>query len=405
MSYGVTGLSSELLTTFMTAQPFFFKIWCQLRTEWKDEKDFPYFGGVAYTGKGFTLYLNKERWATLDDASKLLLLCHECAHVALGHVPPDSDIKQLKLPLVRIAADLVINEHFREYQNTALGKTGMWLNKFPMLPQNIADQDWRSIYNLLDEALGEQPEQDGFDSHEFGEGGAPGNPGDDKGEDGKGLSNGDLQELAKAEAEHMNRVAARHCQMRGAESNIPHQIKIELERPKKTHMQMVRELLQQFVMSSRDTKKRATWRRVSRRLGHIAKGRLSARLPKCAVAVDTSGSMCGQETIDLMAQAVSAICAVADSVEVVTGDTSVRARGKITAQNCIAEFPKLVVGGGGTTLGPLLEALKESGNYDCVILITDGYCESLTALQPTIGLITPGGVDAPGLKKSVHLKA
>jgi predicted metal-dependent peptidase len=392
------GLSTELLVRFMSENPFFYGVFCQMRTQWKDEKDFPFYGAVGFTGRGFTLFLNRQRWDKLDDASKLFLLCHECAHVALGHVPPDSDTMQLNKPIVNVAMDLVINEHFREYQQTELGKGGVWLASFPMLPQSIADQDWRGLYALLMQEAQKQAEQagaQGMDDHEFG----------GEGGDEEGLTNADLQELARAETENINRVAARHCQMRGADAAIPKQIRIELERPKKTHMQTVRELLQQFVMSSRDTKKRMTWRRVSRRLGPIAKGRLSARLPKCAIAVDTSGSMCGQDTIDLMAQAVSAICAVADSVEVVTGDTSVQARGKVTAQNCITEFPKLVVGGGGTTLTPLLEALKESGNYDCVILITDGFHEALSPLQPTIGLIVPSGVDSPGLKKSVHLKA
>jgi predicted metal-dependent peptidase len=55
-------------------------------------------------------------------------------------------------------------------------------------------------------------------------------------------------------------------------------------------------------------------------------------------------------------------------------------------------------------LQPLLDRLVEAGRYDAVILVTDGYCENLQAKQPTVALITPGGVDAPGLRQSVHLK-
>lgn len=396
----ITGLSSQLIFRFMSEQPFFYGVWGQLRTVWKAEKDFPHYGGVAFTGRGFTLYLNRDRWETLDDDSKLLLLCHECAHVALGHVPPDADVMQLNKQLVNIATDLVINEHFTQYKDTVLGKTIMWLENFPMLPQNIKDQDWRSIYQLLMAEAQEQQQGEGFDSHEFGDGQQPK---DGEGEDGG--SNGGIVELARVEQENVNRIAARHCQLRGQESSIPQQIAIELAKPKKPYIKMVQEILQRFVLSSRDTRKRSTWRRVSRRLGAVAKGRLSARLPKVAVAVDTSGSMCNEETITLMAEAVSAVCAVADIVEVVCGDTEVRSRGCVTSRDCITKFPGLVQGGGGTTLQPLLERLKADDSFDCVILITDGYCEVLDAVQPTVALITPGGVDAPGLKRSVHLQA
>jgi predicted metal-dependent peptidase len=404
------GISSELIVKFMTAQPFYYGAWCQLRTQWMKDKDFPAYAGVMHSGRGFTLLINEEKWETLDTDSKIFLLAHECAHVVLGHVPPDEATKQLNHTLVNISMDLVINEHFKVYRGTELAKQGMWLDKFPQLPQSIQDLDWRTIYEkLMEGAQQVQGSGQGFDDHEsFSKGdGEAGQSNDGKGGEGEqpgaGMSNTDLADLAKAQAEEITRNAARHCKVRGLDSAIPAQIRIALERPKKTHIQMVRELLQRFVMSTRDTKKRMTWRRTSRRLGAVARGKLSARLPRVAVAVDSSGSMVDDATINLMGQAVVAVCAVADRVDVVVGDTEVRAQGTVTAANCMTEFPKLVKGGGGTTLQPLLDRLQADGSYDCVLLITDGACDLLVPGQPTVALIVPGGQDAPGVR-SVRLE-
>jgi predicted metal-dependent peptidase len=401
-----TGLSADLIFRFMSEQPFFYGVWVQLRTRWVGESELPTYGGVCHSGDGFTLILNRERWATLDDTSKIFLLAHECAHVALGHVPPDEMTKQLIPILVNVAQDLIINEHFPQYRGSAIGQDGQWLSMYPKLPQSLQDLEWRKLYDLLTLEMQEQAKGKGFDDHSFASDGdnpgQQGKPGDGDGEgEAPTLSNG---ELAKVQAEDIARQAARHCQLRGQESGIPQQIKVMIERPKKTHIQMVRELLQRFVTSSRDTRKRATWKRTSRRLGPIARGRMSARRPNVAVAVDSSGSMCNPETIELMCQAISAVCAVADEVTCVVGDTEVRAETKLTPGNVATEFNKAMLGGGGTTLQPLLDRLVEAGRYDAVILVTDGYCENLQAKQPTVALITPGGVDAPGLRQSVHLK-
>lgn len=395
----ITGLNSDLLVRFMTEQPFFWGVYSQLRTKWVSGDSFPFIAGVYHSKKGFVLQLNKDKWADLDDDSKIFVLAHECAHVALGHIPPDEQVTKLNKMLVNISMDLVINEHFQCYRKSAIAKTGMWLSSFPQLPQNIKDLDWRTIYQILMDSAEKPEEAAGFDEH-----GSPdsGDEGDDK-EQGS-FSNQMLSDLAKARSEEIARSAARSCQIRGKESNIPQQIKILIERPLKPYIQVVRELLQRFIMSSRDTKKRLTWRRVSRRLGAISRGRLSARLPRVAVAVDSSGSMVGDPaTIDLISQAISAVCAVADSVECVVGDTEVRASGTITASNIGTVLPEIMRGGGGTVLQPLLEFLAESGRYDAVILITDGMHENLDPPQPTAALIVPGGVDSPGIGRSVHL--
>jgi predicted metal-dependent peptidase len=376
------GLPSELIVRFMTEQTFFYGVWTQLRTQWKDNKDFPFVAGVCHTTRGFTLLLNREKWAELDDDSKIF-----------NHV------------LVNISMDLIINEHFAVYKDCKIAKEGMWLSRFPKLPQNVRDLDWRTIYDkLMEEAEKNQQQGQSFDDHSFesdGDGEGQAKPG---GGAGDTLSNADLADLAKAQAEEIARNAARHCQIRGQGDSIPQQIKVMIEKPLKPHIQLVRELLQRFVQSSRDTKKRLTWKRFSRRLGPIARGRMSAKRPCVAVAVDSSGSMTGQETVDLIAQAIAAVCAVAEDVNCVVGDTEVRASGKLTPANISVEFPRIMQGGGGTTLQPLLNHLAESGRYDAVILLTDGYCESLEAQQPTVALIVPGGQDAPGVK-SVHLQA
>jgi predicted metal-dependent peptidase len=309
--------------------------------------------------------------------------------VALGHVPPDANDVKLNAMRKNVAQDLVINEHFQGYRHTAIAQSGVWLDKFPKLPKDIAGHDWRALYAMLGEDDGGQ----GFDSHDFGSAG-------EEGEDGDGVANA---ELAAVQAEEIARQAARHCKLRGLDSAIPLQIKVALERPKKTHMQLVREILQRFVASSRDTKKRLTWRRVSRRLGHVARGRLSARLPRVAVAIDSSGSMVDDKTLALLSEVVAAVCAVAETVEAVVGDTEVRATGVLTASNVARVLPDIMRGGGGTTLQPLLTHLAQSGRYDAVLLLTDGACDVLSAHQPTCGVIVPGGHDAPGLAMNVHL--
>lgn len=409
----------ETLWAFMQQQPFYYAIYAQLRSVWVDDNEsLPTYACVSYTNKGFTLYLNRELWATLSVPERVFLLSHECAHLALGHVA-NPDPQRTNHALRNVAQDIVINEMLRELRASSrpLVDDGWWLDKVNgpngepcMLGTDINTLTWQDIYDRITLAYNNQPDkspgadgQGGFDDHdkpqpgdEFGD--APG----DK-QEGQARAQA-LGDLVRAQADEMAANAVRACQQRGTESQIPQAIQIHLHRAPPPYSEQIRKLLQQFVASSRDSRKRLTWRRFSRRLGSVAKGRLSARRPKVAVAIDTSGSMMGTETLDELTKAIAALCEVAESVDAVAGDTAVAASATgITPKNIAHVLPGVFKGGGGTTLQPLLDHLAKEGHYDCVVLLTDGFHETLNPLQPTVALTVPGGVPSPGLAQSLSL--
>lgn len=115
----------------------------------------------------------------------------------------------------------------------------------------------------------------------------------------------------------------------------------------------------------------------SRRQGGIGYGpgvpvlsRLRAKVPRVAVAVDTSGSMGDEELARAVAETVGIAKAVGAAVQLYSCDAAVHAAAPVKN---FADIKRNLKGGGGTYFQPVLDALEKLVQKpDVLIYVTDG---------------------------------
>ena len=94
-------------------------------------------------------------------------------------------------------------------------------------------------------------------------------------------------------------------------------------------------------------------------------------VPRVAVAIDTSGSMGGEELGTAVTELRGILKAVGAAVEFLSCDCTVQASGQVAT---IRDVAKLVKGGGGTDFRPAFDWLaKENLEVDALVYLTDGY--------------------------------
>jgi len=98
--------------------------------------------------------------------------------------------------------------------------------------------------------------------------------------------------------------------------------------------------------------------------------RMRAPSPKIVVAIDTSGSMGGDDLVAALREVRGILQAMRCPLELVACDAHVNAIGRVTR---IEDVPALLKGGGGTNFRPVFELLeKEHPQPEIVIYMTDG---------------------------------
>jgi predicted metal-dependent peptidase len=99
--------------------------------------------------------------------------------------------------------------------------------------------------------------------------------------------------------------------------------------------------------------------------------RLRRPVPRVAIALDTSGSMGGDELSAALNETQGILRAVGAEVTFLSCDAEVHALGQI---HSVADALKLVKGGGGTDFRPVFAALeKKRERPDVLVFFTDGY--------------------------------
>jgi predicted metal-dependent peptidase len=97
---------------------------------------------------------------------------------------------------------------------------------------------------------------------------------------------------------------------------------------------------------------------------------MRAPSPKIVVAIDTSGSMGGDDLVAALREVRGILQAMRCPLELVSCDAHVNAIGRVTR---IEDVPALLKGGGGTNFRPVFELLeKEHPQPEIVIYMTDG---------------------------------
>jgi predicted metal-dependent peptidase len=386
---------------------------------------------TAYTD-GVNKKYSKPFLETIDSEPKLRgLVLHENLHVALKQIPRGKDMFKEDSKVANMAADFVVNDIIANIKGTVSGgnEAIVTLPEGALYDPFFHNWNMREIYNYIRKENPQRGKGSGSSSGSSSddEDGDPSQGGKqdnkikangkeyDMGGDGfdehdwesfKELTNEEIKELSDGIDKALREGGMLAGRMGG---KMPRAIG-ELLEPKIDW----RDALRDFVSSAMKGKDEFTWRRMNKR--HMANdiympSMENETIGEVIVAIDTSGSIGGQELTEFATELAS-ICDLVqpEAVRVIWWDAMVHGEQvfKPDSFNNIASLLK-PLGGGGTHVGCVSKYINEKKlTAECVIVFTDGYVESnieWNITPPTLWMITQNkGLNVPSGKKVIFNK-
>jgi predicted metal-dependent peptidase len=386
---------------------------------------------TAYTD-GVNKRYSKPFLETIDSEPKLRgLVLHENLHVALKQIPRGKDMFKEDSKVANMAADFVVNDIIANIKGTVSGgnEAIVTLPEGALYDPFFHNWNMREIYNYIRKENPQRGKGSGSSSGSSSddEDGDPSQGGKqdnkikangkeyDMGGDGfdehdwesfKELTNEEIKELSDGIDKALREGGMLAGRMGG---KMPRAIG-ELLEPKIDW----RDALRDFVSSAMKGKDEFTWRRMNKR--HMANdiympSMENETIGEVIVAIDTSGSIGGQELTEFATELAS-ICDLVqpEAVRVIWWDAMVHGEQvfKPDSFNNIASLLK-PLGGGGTHVGCVSKYINEKKlTAECVIVFTDGYVESnieWNITPPTLWMITQNkGLNVPTGKKVIFDK-
>jgi len=332
---------------------------------------------TAYTD-GVNKKYGREFISKLTDPELRALILHENLHVALKHIPRFKKEFKDNAQAINVATDYAVNDVIMNLSDRDLCKLpegGLYDAKY---------HNWsvREIY----EDLKKQQKQ----NKDSGKGESLGKTLDEHGfEDAQNMTDEEAKEMS-GKIDKALREGGILAGRMGAK--IPRVIGDMLE-PKVNW----REVLREFVSSATKGSDEYTWRKFNKRQmanDIYLPSMENESIGELIVAIDTSGSIGGQELTEFASELAS-ICSVStpSKVRVLWWDTEVHGEQVFMPEHYdnIKELLK-PQGGGGTIVSCVSEYLnKQRVEAEAVIVFTDGYLESEITWNlkcPTLWLVT-----------------
>lgn len=350
--------------------------------------------GVGFTGDNVvTLFYNPEFTESLNMPQMMVMLDHECQHVARRHLTRGKSVSDRML--ANISMDIVINAdipalHTNDMKDLrAMVITG---DKFPELNGKILrDMTWEQIYEILKPNWDKQKQafkekfKDMIANH-------------DKWENGGGGSGGEIEmpSLSPAQQAALDDLIKESIRDLGGRSpgNMPGTIKrmVSSFLRVRTNWKSILSLFAQTV--SKDDKD-STWKKYNRRLGEASPGSRKEYKPNLLSVVDNSGSI-GEREYNAAMSHMLKIAETVGSVDGIGVDTTVNfeyefKRGQVPSFEDLGS-------GGGTDFQPAFDYAKAKAKYDGIIYFTDGYADHNidTYGLPVIFAIFANGIEVKG---------
>ena len=163
------------------------------------------------------------------------------------------------------------------------------------------------------------------------------------------------------------------------------------------------EQLREFVSNTCAGKGDSTWAKPNRRWlsqGIYMPSQISETIGSICVAIDTSGSIGGEDIAKALAEVVS-ICdnTTPEKVDLLYWDTSVASHEQYREDNYAGLLTSTKpAGGGGTSVGCVMDYIKDNQlKPECTIIITDGYTDfpSVAPPYPVIWVMVGSGSVVP----------
>jgi predicted metal-dependent peptidase len=332
---------------------------------------------TAYTN-GVDKKYGREFISKLTDPELRGLILHENLHVALKHIPRFKKEFKDNAQAINVATDYAVNDVIMNLNDRDLCKLpegGLYDAKY---------HNW-SVREIYEDLKKQQKE-----NKDSGKGESLGKTLDEHGfEDAQNMTDEEAKEMS-GKIDKALREGGILAGRMGAK--IPRVIGDMLE-PKVDW----REVLREFVSSATKGNDEYTWRRFNKRQmanDIYLPSMENESIGELIVAIDTSGSIGGQELTEFASELAS-ICSVStpSKVRVLWWDTNVHGEQVFLPEHYdnIKELLK-PQGGGGTMVSCVSEHLnKQRVEAEAVIVFTDGYLESEITWNvkcPTLWLVT-----------------
>lgn len=366
---------------------------------WEVIDDFP----TAATNGGSVIYGGKFM-DSLDNPTRRFVILHEYYHIMFMHMTHLKDLFEEDAELANIAADLTINISL---DKTAGSKSDGFIKvwEHAALDYKYDNMSTREIYRKLKQqqsgkgnpkpgqgkpgvraAGGGNASQ--FDEHQKPDASGPASQ--------KPLTQEQIKELQQQIDTALRQGAQMAGRMGGSmDRSITDLLEVTVN---------WEEELQDFVRTNAAGNDLSTWRKPSRRWmarDIYQPSRYTEAAKRITIGCDTSGSIGEQQLRRAMTEIKSA-CDTAhpEMVDIIYWDSDVAGHEKYEGDSIssIVDTTK-PKGGGGTRVGSMLEYMnKEDIKPDCIIIFTDGYCESgfdlLVWPAPVLWCISTKGIVA-----------
>lgn len=331
-----------------------------LYLQYREVTDIPT-AGVTVEGGRLTFLWNREFVESLPDLQLRFLYLHEIYHLISNHIGRTQG-GNLDHKTANIAGDAIINEAIR----TEFGKSVEWIPGIVEMPKQYTGAHiLEEVYEYFMQNQPKQPQPGKGDGKGQGQGQSW----------QKGLGEGETLDshaqggdISQEVTESLAKEIMDGLKARGIGSSNLHQKLEGLNKPKENYLKKVKRCISQMKGKAGAI---STYKKANRRGYNFLKGRMRLQNEICIV-LDTSGSMWSE-----MQKVLSAINQAGFRMLVIPCDTEVHEESVIVCESNSDLRKVKPAGGGGTVLQPGIDFANEKMPGRAVVVLTDGYCDSL----------------------------
>ena len=325
---------------------------------------------VCRDGINCKLLVNKDFWNSLTDTQQLAILKHELMHICFKHITMHVDFDNTEL--FNIAADMEVNSYIDglpdghiDASNYGLGyKKGTKYYYNALKSQSSENQQSSNLPSLgnSETGTGDHNPWSDFDTSDS------------------------VKQLVEQQIDHLAKQAAESIQR--SQGTIPGELTEYIKKLFKQKKPIFnwRQYFRRCIGTINDITLKKTRKKESLRFPDSS-GIKHKKKTKILVAIDTSGSVNGQELCDFFSE-INHIYKASAVIDILECDTKINSKYQYSGK-----FDGKIHGRGGTSFTPAIEYYNQNRKeYTTFVYFTDGYSSiDILPLKNMIWVITSNG--------------